>query len=172
MPRDLDFVRRPRRESPTIHKPSRQPRSGSMAIAFVIIILVVGGILVAQYLSSKPTSAPALNAGQTPTTSTTPPTNSTTPTNQTKSSQAVIQIYDSGGGADELKKVSDSLAKTYQIKNLGPSQFDYDKTYVWYRKEFKTDANAIAKLLSDRDVSLKESEISGVFDILVYVGKK
>lgn len=84
-----------------------------------------------------------------------------------------IDIYNSGSGDEDYNKAITALKSNgFVVKELQKSQFDYDKTYIWYRKEFEVDAKKIAEVLKDRQVILRESQIAGAFNVLVYLGKQ
>lgn len=84
-----------------------------------------------------------------------------------------IDVYNSGISADDYAKSVETLKKAgFAVKELEKSQFDYDKTYIWYRAEFLTEAEKVAATLKDRQVVLRQSQIAGAFDVLVYLGKQ
>ncbi len=84
-----------------------------------------------------------------------------------------VEIYESGAGLELYQSTAASLALAgYDVKNLGKSQFEYDKTYIWYRSSLEEQAHKVGEALAGRDVSYRESKNEGLFDILVYLGKK
>lgn len=88
-------------------------------------------------------------------------------------SSLIVKVYDSGAGEAAVAETLELLKQqNYETENLGKSQFEYDKTYIWHTAEFDAEAQAITELLPNRQVSLKESQIAGVFDVLIYLGKQ
>ncbi len=89
------------------------------------------------------------------------------------SSTLLVQVYDSGAGIEATESATAALKTAgYDAKNLGKSQFEYDKTYIWHTPKFQEQAKAAATVLTGREISYKQSQIEGVFDVLIYVGKK
>jgi hypothetical protein len=87
--------------------------------------------------------------------------------------ERVVKVYDSGAGEAVVADVLNQLKQGgYETENLGKSQFEYDKTYIWHTPTFTDTAQAIGLLLAGRQVGLRESQIAGVFDVLIYLGKQ
>lgn len=100
----------------------------------------------------------------------------TTPTEEAPQEQPqklVVKVYDGGGGTEAVDAVATLLTeKGYTIEKSGKTQFEYDKTYIWYIDNFASDATAIGETLTTRQTVLKESKISGSFGIQIHVGKQ
>ena len=137
----------------------------------IIIVVVVGSILIGyiyyqqQLQSSTTTALSAL---------TTSPGQSTASRSNVSSTQNIsIQVYDSGGGVEAVNSVITKLKGLgYATENVSNSQFNYNKTYIWYREGLVSEAEKIASVLNDRQVGLKETKVAGSFDVLVLVGEK
>lgn len=186
MARDFDFRRRVtpttlpphanRQVADSLPQPTLKARKRtSWPLLLVVIGLGLASVgLYIWYNNSTATKTPL--TASSPTSATVEPTpsdggSSNVFTNNTET--LVVQIYDSGAGETTVMSVAKRLeAAHYTIKTLGPSQFQYDKTYIWYTKEFTEQAHAIGALLTDRTISYKESQINGVFSVLVYLGKQ
>lgn len=167
MPRDMDFRPR-RRAASTSHAPARSNRrSSSAGLGWLILIglIIAGGAL---YINNQPK-----------TNTTNQPVNTSTATEEatelptTDGETKVVQVYLSGAGDEDLTNSIETLKQAgWDARSLGKSQLDYDQTYIWYSSEKKLEAEELAGLLSSRQVSLKESQLSGSFGILIYLGKK
>lgn len=139
----------------------------------IIGLGLLGVALYAQTTKPLPTLVINTPTAETTALATAGSTSTSSPTATATNSQPTIQVYDGGSG----ESVASSIIKTiksagYTTESLGKSQFDYDKTFLYYRSAFATQAEAVAKLLAGRDVTLKESKIEGSFDILIYLGKR
>lgn len=139
-----------------------------------MVILVLIATVAASYLyyRSQLTTAPAATS-QTdtsiPATTTSEPASGSPLTN----SVTTVNIYDSGAGEEALNTAITAIEKAgYSINNLAASQLQYDKTYIWYRTDLSSDAKKIAAALSDREVVISPTKVTGAFDILIYLGKK
>ena len=85
----------------------------------------------------------------------------------------MIKLYDGGAGSQTVELIAKRLTDAhYTVENLDKSLIEYDQTTIWYRQELADTAKEIVTHLSDRQVILKESAISGAFDILIYLGHK
>ncbi|MEK7170726.1 MAG: LytR C-terminal domain-containing protein [Patescibacteria group bacterium] len=182
MARDLDFSRRRRPSvtastvppTKTVAKPI-QPINSTTKLAWlwilIIILVALGTWALWQYfkpvsVAKTATPAPSITSeidsklgGE----------NKSLLTPQ--SSTPTVQIYDSGAGADKVKTLQEKLKTLgYSAENLDNSQFNYDKTYVWYRTGLKAEAEKIGSTMPERQVTLKETKISGTFDILILLG--
>ena len=174
MARDMDFKRPPRRPEKVVHKPKKPKSSISVPMAIIIILgigaLSYGAIITMQQSPSLTTSTTNTAVSTSPSPVVTAPVASATGT--TTISSMTIKIYDAGGGAASTEEVDNLLKQGgFKTDSTDKAQYEYDKTYVWYRKGLETQADQIKTLLKSRDVALKESKLEGVFDILVFVGK-
>lgn len=179
MARDFDFKRRPSAPSaqpvpvrpkitaalpknPSSQKLLEPPKKLSWLV-YLTVIIVVG---VAVYLYYRSLQEPVTG------TNTTTSSAETSPATTAKTA-LTIKLYDGGAGQNTLDAVAKTLEnKGYQVEKLGKSQFEYDQTYVWFTKEFSSDAQTISKLLVGRTVTLKESQVSGAFAVQIQLGKK
>ncbi len=85
----------------------------------------------------------------------------------------VVQIYQSGAVQEAINQTEALLKeKGFTVENLGNSQFEYDKTYIWHTAEYTEKAKELGSLLTGRVVSYKESQNAGLFDVLIYLGKQ
>ncbi len=175
MPRDLDF----RRAKPS-RRPLAQPTRQAAAVAkgqWPIILLIVGlGLAITglvyyfnQDLQPTPTPNPtAVDVEQKP--------NSTVDSSNNvfaENGKLTVQLYESGADPEAVALTIKTLeAKGYGVKNLGASQYEYDKTYISHTTKFAVQAKEIGKVLADRVISYKETQSSGIFDILIYLGKQ
>ena len=187
MARDFDFHRRTEKSAefgvaPThltqpITSP-RKPKPTASRKAVAPLILVIVGLAAAAtglyYWSSQPptASAPATNK------STSEQSASDTTTNSDKNvfkktDELVVQIYQSGAVQEAINQTEALLKeKGFTVENLGNSQFEYDKTYIWHTAEYTEKAKELGSLLTGRVVSYKESQNAGLFDVLIYLGKQ
>lgn len=183
MARDFDIRRRPSVKPPArFSRRSFRPRGRLLITLFVSIFIVVLTVLIQNTSRGNP------SASSNPLSEPTITPNSSTPTSTIGSRQAgdsdlrnlfnndsnefTVQVYNGGAGREETEKIIKRLKdKGYEVINLGDSQFTYETTDIWYRQEFEKQAMEISVALSDRQVKTKESKISGVFDVLVYIGK-
>lgn len=89
-------------------------------------------------------------------------------------SSTTVSVYNSGAGAEKAERTVNDLKKLgYKANYLKESQLSYNQTYVWYRPELAAKAEELALQLKTQGytVGLKESRVSGSFDILVYLSK-
>jgi len=136
----------------------------------IVIILAIGVLTVWEFL--KPSS---VTNKVSPITTTAPGSAPAAANNllATKSSLPLIQVYDSGAGADAVaKEIATLKALGYTAENLEKSQFNYDKTYIWYQAGLEAEATKIASTMPSRVVELKETKIAGSFNILILLGTK
>lgn len=175
--RDIDF--RPRSDARAATNPSPKPvsRPGvkkKQSSALLIAIIGLAAAALGTYYwsgtppqSSSPASAepssPSERLGDVSTNGTIFDTSDT----------LLVQVYESGADQATITSALETLKREkYQYQNLGASQFEYDKTYIWYTAGYAEEAQAIGRLLTGRSVSYKESQNSGVFDVLIYLGKQ
>jgi hypothetical protein len=162
MARDFDF--RPRR--PVTPAPTRTSRKSNQWLSGVIFLgLIIIGLGFASQSSNKPTNP-----------SSTQPSAPATAPDILKSADIVpdspLQIYDSGSGPDAVTQAITALhGQNLEAKNLGKSQFEYDKTYVWYVAGQEALAKQVVTALGNRQVILTESKVAGNFQVLIYLGK-
>jgi len=188
MARDIDFRRRPSRRQ--INEPAARPKRTRqrqpLFLATLILVLILG---VAGLISSKKDQANNTNnslaapsqelldslSSQGPTAKPAQgsPTASTSNLFNHQTADFQIQLYSSGADKETTDKIIKRLQdKGYSVLYLGDSQFPYQTTDIWYRKEFESKAYEIGNQLTDRQVQYKESAIAGAFDLLIYLGKK
>ena len=188
MARDLDFS--PRRRSVITSAPitpvNRNVKPGQsnnktvkLVWLWIFIILLVALGTWALWQSLKPvaksTSSNSLAAtGTVPAlTSTTQEVDSDHLFSSGQASGTKIKIYDSGAGTSAVSTLQKKLKSLgYESENLDKSQFNYDKTYIWYRAGLEAEATKIQSTMFERVTSLKQIASSGLFDILIYLGAK
>jgi hypothetical protein len=144
-----------------------------MAPLFLAIVGIAAAAIGAYYWASKPptATAPAVS-------STTDQQNTATAPDSgknifQKTDQLVVQVYESGASQEVVTQSLATLKeKGFTTENLGKSQFEYDKTYIWHTAEYTKEAKTVGDSLTGRVVSYKESQNAGLFDILVYLGKQ
>lgn len=193
MARDLDFSPRRQVVKPTIATAPRTTPSPAVASPkglksiwlWLVIILLVAGATWALWQSLQPVSSPTavkpvLTASE-PTSSGLQKKSSTAPQEATSSNlfspqqsgSIKIQIYNSGAGENAVAALQDKLKVLgYGSENLDKSQFNYDKTYIWYRAGLESEATKIQSTMPERVTSLKQIASSGLFDVLIYLGTK
>jgi|GEM_PF-1662600 len=183
MARDIDFKYKPKPSQHQSKPISQPPNEGDekflwrfavwlMAIGVVVII----GAFYWQFSSTKKPVTANKHFDATPLNQTASSGQGTPATTeisaQTTTTSVRVNLYNSGAGEETVVTLSDTLKEQgYQVKILGNSQFDYDKTYIWYRAGSDSDAEALQKILTNRTVTLRETKIEGDFDILIYLGK-
>lgn len=183
MARDLDFRRKPTstqtvqpnkgQTTPPIQSnttPRKNRRRGLAPLVIAIIGLAAAATGAYYWATLPPTQKTTDTSSQTTTVA--PPADDQKNVFQANK-ELVVNVYQSGAAADVIKNVTTVIEeKGFKVENLGDSQFEYDKTYVWHRAEYETQAKAIGQALSGRVVSYKESQNAGLFDILIYLGKQ
>ncbi len=175
MARDFDFSRRRAHAAPSRSSGrSRRPKTSPLTILVFVGLGVLAVIALAQGLSVSKTTNPS-EKSTTPTNNldTTPTPQSSSTTTAASSQPIVIKLYDGGAGSQAVELIAKRLTDAhYTVENLDKSLIEYDQTTIWYRQELADTAKEIVTHLSDRQVVLKESAISGAFDILIYLGHK
>lgn len=187
MARDFDFhvttkrVTNPSLPRPEVSQPNplptkTKPSSSRKAVAPLILLIVglAAAATGAYYWSSQPPTASA-PATSTPTNQQSASDTSTESNSNVfqKNDQLVVQVYQSGATQEAIDQTVALLKeKGFKIENLGNSQFEYDKTYIWHTAEYTEKAKELGTLLSGRVVSYKESQNAGLFDVLIYLGKQ
>lgn len=191
MPRSFDIARKPKHRPspppiismPTL-APSRKKRRSGGLVFFVFVVAVITLGFSFTTLSKKPIVKNAFTSKITP--KTTPkPTISLKPT-KTETSQSTptptpaitatglkIQILNGTGietVSDQVKKILEDNKLT--VESTSKAQFEYGQTYVYYRPNAVDDAKKISTLLSAYKPTLSESQISGLFDVLIIIGKQ
>lgn len=182
MPRDLDFrskyvsrpTSKPMFETPQpvpASRPVQKKRGGSLWLITIVTILASAAVLywqlgrpqaVVNTQKTETTSLPTLETGTSANGSILSPTK-TGPS---------IQIYDSGAGKEAVNAAINKLKTIgYTAEDLDQSQFTYDKTFIWYRAGMLTEAEKIKTLLADPSITLTETKITGLFDVLILLGK-
>lgn len=176
MAKDLDFrtkqVQRPTQQPASDMFKALPPHKSKAWIWIVILVLIaVAAVFYWQFKNSASTSKTPVAVSSLDTQEASAPT----PTSTNKiaaTSSASVQVYDSGAGAEAVNEVVAKLkAVGYSAENLERSQFNYDQTYIWYRVGALPEAEKVKTILGERKVSLKETQISGSFDVLVLLGK-
>ncbi len=85
--------------------------------------------------------------------------NNSVSTTEESKSELVVKIYDGGAGGTDTETAAKTLSDNgYTVEQLGKSQFEYDKTYVWFVTGYQQDAEAIGALLGDREIISFPSE--------------
>ncbi len=194
MARDMDFRRKPTESTPSSRVGQLPPvkhgrpanittspggqrlshRRSPQTVLYLVIVGLAFAAIGTYYWSTQPpmsSSPPATNDEKKTAGQTTAQSNGLNAV--TKSGQPIVQIYQGGAPEATVSQVIGTLReKGYSVENLGNSQFEYDKTYIWYTKTYADKAQTIGQLLSDRVISYRESQSAGVFDILIYLGKQ
>ena len=154
--------------APTHHLPRKRRR------LWPLILLIIGLGLASLALYEKyqqEISSPA--ATPSPTASSSPTTATESNVFTSNDGKLIVQLYDSGAGEEVVEAVAIKLReKGFEVAQLGKSQFTYDKTYISHSAEYAERSKEIGALLADRVVSYKESQVEGIFDVLIYVGKQ
>ncbi len=176
--------------------PSRRKKNkGEITFVIFLTIVIASALAYIKFSDQKSTSAkPAKQIGktETKTSDTTQKNNNTKSTSTATSPQTTekdetkptagsidkkdqplkIQILN-GTGNETITSQAKQLLETNSIKveSAAKAQFDYGQTYIYYRPEAIDDAKKISELLSDYKPTLSESQISGLFDILIIIGK-
>lgn len=124
-------------------------------------------------VGSSSTSTDQPTASATPEVTT--PEATTTPVAPTKSVSAVtIKVLNGNGISGSAAKVKTTLeAAGYTVSSVtNASKFTYTKTIIYYNTNLKTEADAVANILSARQTEVTENAtITGTSDIVVVVGK-
>lgn len=183
MARDLDFrpIKRrvPNTPAPTNHttqktvaRPERKPSYWPLIL--LIVGLGLASVALFAYYSEQISGSITAPPVDTAASSSDQPSSSGNGTSVfDQAEKLVIQLYDSGAGSEVMASTVKSLEDAgYTVEQLGTSQFEYDKTYIWHQPTRTTDAQAIGSILSNREISYRESQIKDVFDVLIYLGKK
>jgi len=153
----------------TPKSPKRSTRRGVVPLLIAIIGLAAAAIG-AYYWSSLPVQ-PSSPVGETPASSNQEP--AVTDKNVFSDQKLTVQIYQSGAPQETVDAlIAKFKANSFTVENLGDSQFEYDKTYIWHTAEYADEAKALGALMPDRVISYKESQNAGLFDILIYLGKQ
>lgn len=183
--------------APIASAPSRRGRKKSGFIFFVFAIGVIAlGFSFNRIIKQpsvkpahtvKPTQKTTKNSSITSsiksqdksdaTKTTTPDTTKTTTPAQTSTDTSKtglkIQILNGTG----IETVTDQVKKLLETNSLAidsssKAQFEYSQTYVYYRPNAVDTAKKISEILKDYKPTLSESQISGLFDILIIIGKQ
>lgn len=187
MPRSFDIARKPKHRPtppPIISGPPslpRRKRSSGGLVFFVFVIAVLTLVFSFTKLSKKPliknalTSKPTTTITQKPTATTSlTPTKTDTPVTPTPASSALkIQILN-GTGVETVSAQVKKILEDNQlpVESTNKAQFEYGQTYIYYRPNAVDTAKNISTLLSAYKPTLSESQISGLFDILIIIGKQ
>jgi len=172
MARDFDF--KPRRQKPVSAPRRSRDFKGSFVVTAAVVLSLLGGAYWA-FVAGSTVGQPTDDGNVQNTTKSNLTTNDTVPLTTTKPSEVAltIQLYDSGAGPDEVDRVKARLETLgYVVKNLGRSQFDYEVTYIWHRANREQEAKELAAILEGREIVLRQSQISGIFEVLIFLGKK
>ena len=139
-----------------------------------VVVLVLIATVAASYFyyRSQLTTAPATTS-QTDTSAAATTTSEPSTGSPLTNSVTTVNIYDSGAGEEALKTAITAIEKAgYATNNLATSQLQYDKTYIWYEPKYEAEAKQVAAQLTERQVVLKPSQVSGIFGMLIYFGKQ
>lgn len=177
MAHDFDFKPVTSRPKPTPHhtpvRVNRLKKRSNVAPLMLAIFGLAAAAIGAYYWASQPpkATAPAVSTDTAQELS-----GSTTENNKNvfqKTDELVVQVYESGASQEIIDQtLADLKEKGFTTENLGKSQFEYDKTYIWHTAEYTEKAKEVGALLTGRVVSYKESQNAGLFDILIYLGKQ
>jgi archaellum component FlaF (FlaF/FlaG flagellin family) len=175
MARDFDFRRTPTTKpiiktpvtpAPVAQPPTQsvQPIKQSKNISWVAVVVILAVFAVGLGLYYQSLQSPKSNVQ----------TNSENSVEQeSEKKQLVVDVFDGGAGADVLSTTIATLKENgFTVTDSGKTQFEYDKTYIWYVTGFESDAQRIASLLSSRKTVLKESKVSGGFTVQIQLGKE
>lgn len=102
----------------------------------------------------------------------TPKTDSTSSATPT-STNLKIQVLN-GTGIDTVTDQVKTTLETnkFPVESTSKAQFEYGQTYIYYRPSAVDSAKKISGILSAYKPTLSESQISGLFDILIIIGKQ
>lgn len=173
MARDMDFRRVAKAAKPVTNaRRTQKSRTGWPLLLLVIGLGLAAVGLFATYYYDSPAPKEKTATEPAPPVANTNTSESSTDVFSAQNTTFKVKIYDSGAGEDIVDSTAKLLSdKGYSVEKLGKSQFTYDKTYVWYVKARSSEAQLIGALLEGRDVSYKESQNSGGFELLIYLGK-
>ena len=193
MAKSFDISRKPKYKpapAPIFSSPAPSPKKrggknkgGLVFFVFIVAILTLGFSF--NSLSKKPIVKNAstsknsqtikqVNPKPTPTpTPTIKPSPTLEKTDTTTPTALKIQILNGTGVetiSDQVKKVLET--NKFSVESTSKAQFEYGQTYIYYRPTAVDSAKTISTLLTDYKPSLSESQISGLFDILIIIGKQ
>lgn len=183
MSRSFDITRRrrpapPKPSSPPPLAPRRRRRSSGAWLILLFLAAIVAIIyysqpsLTKQSSSNKTTINPNTNTNSTSPSPTTAQSSSAKPTKNLENGQPKIQILNGTGIESVTQKVKTTLTDNgYQVANSGQAQYEYAQTHIYYRPDSVEAAKAISGLMSTYKPELSESQIAGLFDILIIIGK-
>ncbi len=162
----------PTKLQPAAARPTRSKTRGKLPLTLGIIGLAAAAIG-AYYWSTLPV-IPTVEQNSSTDQSVPPATTPTTENNAfEQDDKLIVQIYQSGASQEAIDQVVNLLkAQDFTVENLGNSQFEYDKTYIWHTPKHAEEAKKIGDSFVGRTISYKESQNAGVFDILIYLGKQ
>ncbi len=172
MGRSFDITRRQKPAPSSAPAPRRRRRSSS-GIIFLFLIIGVGVVYYfLQVYQTNPVPVKGTNNKPISPIITTIPSPISSPTSAPKS-DLKIQILN-GTGVDTVTEQVKSLLVNngYPVESAALAQYEYAQTYIYYRQNSVEVAKAISKIISAYEPSLSESQIAGLFDILIIVGKK
>jgi hypothetical protein len=177
MAKDFDFRRSARPSSaplppkPTVtapiindSKPSSalgaKPKKRGVVLPFVVALIIFGGAfygLYAYYLTLQP---PATSSA----------VSSASNVTKDESKQLTITVYDRGAGSDKSQSAIKALQGAGFAAVVGEvGSFTYAKSYIFYNKQFNTQAQQISQTLASYNLILKESPLGG---ISIYLAKE
>lgn len=190
MPKSFDISRKPKRNplaTPAASHPTPKRRNKG-GLVFILFIIAIGAIgysftkMSPKYLVKKVATIKKSNQSDKPKPSATPDDKvviskspddtTTTKPPETTTATNKIQILNGTGietSAPQVKKILEDNKLT--VESVSKAQFEYGQTYIYYRPNSVETAKQISKLLSVYKPNLSESQISGLFDILIIIGK-
>lgn len=169
MAKDMDFAPQRQRAStpktsPILPKPpAKKSKLAIWLILFAVVLLALAFYW--QFLGSESTTKKNID----------------NPVSQSSQSKSIlspidtglkVQVYDSGAGKEVLGTTVNKLKSSgYRVENMDSSQFNYDQSSIWYRKEDLDEAKKLIALFPERPFGLKEITMNGSFDLIVFLGR-
>ncbi|MDO8513896.1 MAG: LytR C-terminal domain-containing protein [bacterium] len=183
MARSFDIARKPKyRPSPAPvagPPPGRGSRKRSGLIFLIFVIAVIIASLSFTDILKKPLVKPATTTkSSSKTTTSNNKNNASTKTDTITTDTATpstlkIQVLNGTG----IETITEQVKKTlidnkFPVESTSKAQFEYGQTYIYYRTNAVESAKKISQILSAYKPTLSESQISGLFDILIIIGKQ
>lgn len=195
MARSFDIARKPKYNpspAPVASPPSgRGSRKRNSLIFLIFVIAVIIASLSFTDILKKPLVKPATTAKNSSKTTTSKNKNNSpaktdtittdaskdssqnNPTGTATTSTLKIQVLNGTG----IETISEQVKKTlvdnkFPVESTDKAQYEYGQTYIYYRTNAVESAKKISQILSAYKPILSESQISGLFDILIIIGKQ
>ena len=167
MAKVFDIVRRPRRERPTPASTRKRSSSSSTLFLFLLLVFFLVG---ASLLTGSPKQ---VSQESKPVKQEAPAQIASPPPIPQPSTAHTIQLLDGSDDPNKFQKIQQQLASAnLNVTSTEPARFTYEKSTVYYRPGLESQAKQVAEVLRDLQPTLKESKVTGFYDILVIIGRK